>query len=70
MYRVLQGKISNNGCGDYHVINCYDNLDDALDLFNEIKEDKKGWCLSKYNHLETLVIDEDYNEILARFLVY
>ena len=59
MYQILQGKIDNSGCGDYHLINEVETLEEAMTLFNKIKDDKKGWFLTSHEHLETLIIEDN-----------
>ena len=58
-YQILQGKIANDGSGDYVLINEFDNLEEAQTLFEKIKQDKKGWCLNYHEHLETLLIEKE-----------
>ena len=42
-YQVLQGKIKNNGSGNYNVVKEVDTLEEAIVEFNQIKNEKRGW---------------------------
>lgn len=62
-YQVLQGKIKRSGVGDYNLMGEFNNLKEAQEFFNEIKNDKTGYGFNKNarEHLETFLLkNNDY----------
>lgn len=58
-YQVLQGVLNNQGNGQIDLIKEFDTLEAAKDFFNKIKADKKGWHISKYEYLETWLLEDN-----------
>ncbi len=53
-YSIMQGVMSESGCGDYYEIANASNLKEARKLFNKLKKDTKGWVKNGNNsYLET-----------------
>lgn len=69
IYTVEQGCITKSGCGDYHEVLKTDNLKEALQKFNEVKHDKRGWVNTQHCYLETMILkydnEEDYEDGLS-----
>lgn len=62
-YQVLQGVLNNQGNGQVDLIEEFESFKEALNFFNKIKSDKKGWIISKNEHLETwLLEDNNWND--------
>lgn len=58
-YQVLQGVLNNQGNGQIDLIKEFDTLEAAKEFFNKIKNDKKGWHISKHEHLETWLLEDN-----------
>lgn len=63
-FYVWQGNLTRSGGGDIEIVRVFDNLADAKDYFEYIKEDIKGYNLHKGGRLETWLtagkeIDDD-----------
>ena len=65
-YQVLQGVLNNQGNGQIDLIEEFSNYKEAINFFNKINNDKKGWIIGKYEHLETYLLkNNDYDDILG-----
>lgn len=58
-YQVLQGVLNNQGNGQIDLIQEFESFKEALNFFNKIKSDKKGWIISKNEHLETWLLEDN-----------
>lgn len=58
-YQVLQGVLNNQGNGQVDLIQEFESFKEALNFFNKIKSDKKGWIISKNEHLETWLLEDN-----------
>lgn len=69
MFKVLQGNMTSQGTGDYWEVDSFEDFNQALDCFNDVKEDMRGITRHPHGYLETLIIvDDDYNECLASMI--
>lgn len=58
MYYVEQGTFTNTGVGSYTLYEEFENLEDALNYFNKIKNDKKGYDM-RGKVLYTQLVNDD-----------
>ena len=58
-YQVLQGVLNNQGNGQVDLIQEFESFKEALNFFNKKKKKKKGWIISKNEHLETWLLEDN-----------
>lgn len=69
MYKVMQGNFTASGCGDYWEVLEFEELDQALKCFQDVKEDVRGINKHPHGYLETLIVD-DNDECLASMIYH
>lgn len=70
-FYVWQGNLNNFGGGDVEIVGVFDNLADAKDYFEHIKEDTKGYSLHRGGRLETwLTARKEIDNDAIYFYVY
>lgn len=71
-YQVFQGKMTRGGTGDYTIFVEFDTKEEAMNYFEDIKNDTKGWNIDKKTgeYLHTMVTyDDDFEKIIADHIV-
>ena len=63
----MRGNMTAGGCGDYWEVGSFEEINQALDCFNGIKEDLRGITKHPHGYLETLIMDDD-GECLASMI--
>lgn len=70
-FYVWQGNLNNFGGGDVEIVGVFDNLADAKEYFEKIKEDTKGYSLHRGGRLETwLTARKEIDDDAICFYVY
>lgn len=69
-YSIMQGVMSESGCGDYYEVANASNLKEARKLFNKLKKDTKGWIKNGNNSYLETSLQKNMNVLIALKLIY
>lgn len=58
-YEVHQGVLTKTGTGDFYQLARFDNMEDAIEYFNLVKNDLRG--INKRKILHTFIVELDDN---------
>lgn len=66
-FQVLQGVMRRSGSGDYTICVGFDTKQEAMNYFDDVKNDTQGWHIDKRTgeYLHTIVIcGDDYESFV------